>query len=260
MAGPFVHDGFSQAGDRTAWLGAGVDSDGVVRSLALDGSRVVVDGWTETGALTISGDVFASPPGAIIATPSRVQIPMAGLATPTQGWVIARLAMGFDAAGTGEKYVFSWRTDNSNRIGLPYGRDITRWQLGRFNGGTGSGLNVPDNFGAAGAKRTVAFEWTATALRFAFNGGAFASGANSSIPTLPANADIGSFAGSQAYIDSNILWLAIGAGTLTDADSTAVHAIGDTPPTWPELVDAVAEAALPTALWRAVDSSFVKVI
>jgi len=114
---------------------------------------------------------------------------------------------------------------------------------------------------AQGTPVSGAWAWTATNLGVSANGAAFGTRtANSSIPTLAAtSADLGSRAGSSVYIDSNVLWFATFAGTLTDADATALDAFGDTPPTPSMLVNACLPAADPTSLWACVDNVFQRI-
>jgi len=216
-------------------------------------------GQLETGS--IATPFIVTDGGTASRVDGRVQQTTAGLFTSTQGWVYARLK--YPQASTGmpaaaEAYVFSWRTDNNNRIGFSYFGGSQRWQATKLASGAGTGLNSNATF-AANTGASTLLAWTATHLRFSADGAAFTQVANTSAPTVPASVDIGNFA-NLAQMDGNVLWYVTGSGVVTDADSAALNAFGDTPPTPAALKSSLSMQAQPTSLWQAVDNTFTRIL
>lgn len=187
-----------------------------------------------TLTLTGSPTFNTGPPTSCTIDPTgsdRVQAPLSGI-DETQGWVAARLTMGFASSGGGGQllYLFDWRDDANNYIRFWYQWDAAGpgWGSGRKAAGSGSdGKWVGDTF-SAGDKRTVIMRWTATEWAQSIAGAAFSSLGNTNIPTLAATLfDIGSQA-AASQINSDVIWFAWGSGALVDADSTTINGFGDT--------------------------------
>ncbi len=192
-------------------------------------------------------------------TAGRVQLPVSGLFTETQGWVATRIDMdwGVSSEPGGFPVVWDWRDDANNLLQIVYFASDNTFNAYRGTGGTTSAAAVTTTH-EAGDSISLVHAWNATQTRISEDGAAFVNAANTLIPTLTAtSATVGSGStGNQ--VSSNVLWLATGSGTLTDADAAALNAFGDTPPTVRELYGAFSHpaSARPTALWDAVTATF----
>lgn len=220
-------------------------------------------GQLETGSIATSFIVTDGATASRVA--GRVQQPVADLFTATQGAVFMRVNPGWGnsaepGGGSGFPRFYSWFDDASNRIQATYNESTNQVTVARYAGGSSS-TNVLALTVTKSTPFSYASAWTATGVKQAVNGGAFSTPTgNLFIPVLTATSmDIGSLSGTGSFIDSNILWYATFAGTLTDADSAALDAFGDTPPTWAQLVGALPSTALVTSLWQAVDGTFMEV-
>lgn len=186
----------------------------------------------------------------------RVQLPVSGLFTATQGWVAARLRMGAAKDGS-QRRVFQWRDGADVRIEIH--ETSTGWLITRRDN-AGTFTEYADTW-SAGDSRSLLFSWDSTELHYSNNGAAIQDLANTTIPAISnANADIGSDGGTQ--ITSNVLWFATGSGTLTDADAAALDALPDALPTGPRTLDFVRRAVLPeavvTSAWAARNAVYGK--
>lgn len=185
-------------------------------------------------------------------TAARVQAP-AALLDETQGWVAMRVRFGGNLAES--RYGWAWRDDNNNQMYVRWNFSLSRWEMFRTSGGT-PGTAVKADTVAVGDMLTLIGRWTATQLGISVDGAAFATAAQSAVPTLAATAfDIGGLAGSGTELDGDVLWFACGTGTLTDADAAAIHAFGNTDPTW-EDIDDITLAAQVTAVWPADTAAY----
>jgi len=193
-------------------------------------------------------------------TAGRVQMPVADLFTETQGWIAMRMLMPYastdGASGTGR--YFAWETtDNFIRAFRSAG--ATPLAVQRQAAGVGNPVTKTGAWTAGDAISAVA-TWTAAGAGASLDGSTFSTVAQTAIPDLSglSTVDFGRQSGGSNVIDANYLWVATGSGTLTDADAAALNALGATPPTWAQLVSSVAICAMPTALWRAEDDTFIK--
>jgi len=192
----------------------------------------------------------------------RVQMPVAGLFTATQGAVAARLRTGISATatpfGAGYPCLFTWRDDATHEIAIQYNIDVDKWSIVRRAAGATRVNETNAQTFVPGDTLTVTCAWTATTLKATTNATAFNSGADANIPDIAAaDADVGSFTNTN-WVDSNVLWFATFAGTLTDDDAAALDAFGDTPPTSAQLFNALSAKSLPTSLWVAEDSEYLE--
>lgn len=188
-------------------------------------------------------------------TAGRIQQPVAGLFTATQGWVVARIKTGWASTTTyaTNPPVFEWRDDDNNRFNLEYATSDDAWQMVRGGSGTfGNARRTAQSF-AAGAGQTVIGAWNATQVRLSDNGNTFASASSAVVPTMTAtSADIGRQFTNAAHIDSNVLWYATGSGTLTDADAAVLNSYTQSVPGGLRtLRSSLNGAAKPTSYWGA---------
>ena len=239
--------------------------------------------WTATGNPAYAYIVYAGVPATFffvdgaqvelkpIATPyvetnggtasrsaARVQAP-ASLLDETKCWVTFRVAYGFPstATRTGVSYLFDFRDDGSNWLGL-YLDTANKWNAGRKAAAAGAVAQSAAQTFATDDEATIVFACDSGHVKVSTNGGAFTSVANTSIPTLAvALADLGTAVGG-AQFNGDVLWFACGTGTLTDADAARFHALGNATglalsdfelPTTPN-VD-------PTLVWNADDAGFL---
>jgi prepilin-type N-terminal cleavage/methylation domain-containing protein len=155
---------------------------------------------------------------------ARVQLPAALLNT-TQGWVAMRVRMGY-ASGTRsstDDFALIFQ-DSTHYIECWLDGSTRQFKLTRANGGSNNAVSAAQTW-LAGDPYTVIWSWTATQLKVSVNGAAFVTQPNALIPTITAPLlDIGngSIAG-DGIIDSDILWLSSGAGTLADADAATIN-------------------------------------
>lgn len=220
----------------------------------------------EDDSLTITGDPFntsPAPPGARIESGIRVQVP-SDLINETQSWIAFRVKMGWASNAPPAEFLRLWHwaddANNEMRTICATSGAAQLFTLRRESGGVGtSGPAVSATFGA-GDSITYIAAWEAARLRAAINGGAISNFADANIPTLAATTfDLGRDALSATlFINSTLLWVATGTGVLVGADSSGLHAIGDTPPTTREFYGALDHPATaePTGLWDAVSETF----
>ena len=227
-------------------------------------------GQLETGS--IATPFIATDGGTASRVAGRVQQPVAGLFTATQGAVFARVNPGMTHT-TGDfgdaRRVMDWRNAG-----------VTEFIILEFQGATGATAQVRYNSTAsggsnltltaanpmtAGTPKSVAYFWRQSPtnqMGISVNGASFTTGQQSTVVAATlnavANADVGG-APAGSTIRSNVLWYATFAGTLTDADSAALNAFGDTPPTWDQLYGILPSAAGLTSLWPAVDTAYEQV-
>jgi len=223
-----------------------------ITGLAPDGAVMLIDG--AQAELSSVATPYIETDGATAArSAARVQMPVAGLFTPTQGWVAARMRMGWvnTADPSGNPVVFDWRDDANNLLQLRFDTTGNTWEVQRRNtGGTGE-VTVADTF-ALSAAVTVIAAWDAANLKVSVDGGTFTSAAAVNIPTLAASTlDIGSIAGTSEHIASDVRTFATGRGTLSNGDAASIHTLlsaGD--PQMSQLPGS------PTGLWTAVNGVY----
>jgi len=225
-------------------------------SIAIDGVQIELS--------SIATPYIETDGGTAARAAGRVQMPVAGLFTATQGWVFVAYKPGW--ANTGgpntAPRVFSWGDSDATSQQIiinpasPANVTVNR----RNNDGAAAVTIDASETWSASALQSVLSRWTATDIGGSLNGAAIVTGANTSIPTyVTTTADFGTRVGDGLRaLGGNILWAATGSGTLTDADAVALNAIGATPPTMSQLRAAVAPAAQVTSLWRGVDTTFEK--
>jgi len=219
-------------------------------------------GQLETGS--IATPFIVTDGGTASRTAGRIQMPVAGLFTATQGAVVARVRSNYASTAdpvTDPGY-FTWADDNNNGFRCYYANSANTFNIRRASGGVVGSQGRLATF-AEDESFSVAFAWTATTVNAAFNGSFNTPTADTNIPTLSAtSADIGQdFIFTPNRISGqNFLWFATFAGTLTDADAAALNAFGDTPPTWAQIKGALPATVQLTSLWKAVDDGYERVV
>ncbi|MGE3857279.1 MAG: hypothetical protein AB7G21_10030, partial [Dehalococcoidia bacterium] len=71
-------------------------------------------------------------------------------------------------------------------------------------------------------------------------------------------AEIGARRDGARHIHSDVLWMVVGAGVLTDTDRATLNAYGDTDPDPEQLLRDLPVEAIPTALWWADRGRFFR--
>lgn len=177
------------------------------------------------GVATITGATFG-PSGVTIDASERVTVPI-GKLDETQGWIALRMIWGWSEGaepegGTGFPFLFDWRDDADNRLGLFFSEQFKVFGMYRAASATGGSADVAAT-AVAGVSEVVIGRWTAATVATSRNGGAFTSAANTAIPTLSASVfDVGSSEGN-AQIDSTFAGVLWGAGTLRDEDAGIIR-------------------------------------
>ncbi len=200
------------------------------------------------GSPTFGGDSSCTIDGA-----DRVQGP-AALVDESQAWVAVRARMNVASTdallvSTGITF-FSWRDDSTHKFycGAYETGSGVKFSMERY-AGSGTQAQSAAQTWAVDDEFTLVYAWEAGTLKVSVNGGAFVSAADANVPTLASTLiDIGSNNGSE-QANADILWLALGTGTLANADAATLHAFGDTDPDWSAL-------PTPTMLWTAESSTY----
>lgn len=210
-----------------------------VRTGAVTGARVFfVDG------AQIEEKKYATPyvhtdGGSALRTGARASTTYSNFLSPSQGHVTFRMRMGYASseltARTGAGAIprlLDWTTDTNNRIYVAISASGANgvFQIGRLSGGVGSsGASAAISWNA-GDYITVTARWDAANVYMTVNN-VTTSSANTSIPALPATIDFGSNgAGLSGYLDTDMLWVLTGTGTLAAGDLTALFNLGNSEP------------------------------
>jgi len=187
---------------------------------------------------------------------ARVQAPATGL-NATQGWFSTRVRMGWGATSAPGTFptIIDWRNDNSNKLTIYYTSSSQVFTVERRAAGSSTqAISATQSFNA-GDILTISGYWTPTTLSISVNGGAFASVANTNVPTITATSyDVGSV-GLNSQLDSDILWTATGTGTLTNGDATAINALGNADPDV-TFFSSTDSSSTPTMVWKANNANY----
>lgn len=209
-----------------------------------------IGGWqVETGARATP--YIQTDGGDATRAAARVQLPVKGLFTSTQGWIAIRIRYGWGSVPANAT-VFSWADSANERIELVY---ITNQWVGlKRTGGVGGNAAAAVNTPAVGDLDTLVLAWTGGTLGLSRAGLAFVSVANTSIPTTTATLmDLGqSTQAAGRFQSSDDFWFATGSGTLTNSDAAMINAFGsaDPPPkSFPGQC---------TSFWSAVNGTFLR--
>ncbi len=161
----------------------------------------------------------------------RVQLPVSGLFTATQGAVAARFRMGTTAHGL---LGFDWR-DGGNGIVLQYSTGAGGvWFCQRTNGASSDQSTfAADASWVVDDRRTAIARWQAAAgAGISLSGAAFVDAGTNNIPTMATtSADFASLAGTSNYVSGALLWAIAFKGTPTNADAALPWMVLDAVPT-----------------------------
>lgn len=246
--------------------GVEVDLGGGVKRVQTTQARATYDGTFRFLDLTLAAGVsidikwlqiehnpLATPYVASATTRAmaRVQAPTS-LLDKTQGWVAARVRMGFPSTNADlvNQYVAELTVDASNRVALNYsGAGVFNTQ--NVSGGGVTGTASKTQAFATGDSLTVVFAWTAATLYISINGSAFIAVSRGALPIgSPTTIDIGGARGIDGRaLYGDILWFAAGIGTLSNADAATIAAYGTEAPDASALLWPV-NAAM-TMVWKA---------
>lgn len=186
---------------------------------------------------------------------ARTLLPTEDVLNGIQGGVVVRIEI--TGALSGTPTYFDYRDDASNFLWLYYEVAGSRFRLERMVAGVSTVVSV-SAAASLGSKFTLEATWTATGISLRVNAGTASTASTGSGQLAATLADIGTKAGaSDGAADEQ--WVVAIAGTLTAADSTLLHAFGDTPPYLQALAD-LSASALPTALWDGAETTGQKVV
>lgn len=182
----------------------------------------------------------------------RVQGP-ASVLRVIQGWIAIRCR--FRWAGNTDVAVhrlFSWRDGTPNAIELLFDGAAHLALQGVFAASVDGDNN--SYTAAAETDHTLVGVWTEKDLRSSIDAGALLGNANRRFVPNIGSSTFDIFRAAQSAIqwgEGDVWWMAAGSGILSNADVAALHANGNTDPTWDELPKD------PTFLWTADDTSFL---
>lgn len=207
--------------------------------------------WDDAQVLTPIATPYVHTDGATASrSAARVQAP-AGLLSVTQGWAAFRIRAGFASADTplGDRRFAHWGAA-TGQLALYYNSATGR--AGTYRSDSGSDSVDSSTAWARDDLLTVVFAWTATQLKISVNGAPFTTVASTHIPVTPAALiDLGSLAGSSQFLDSDVLWVATGTGTLTNADTALLVGLAESDKDRATVAQTLSAAAVPTAVWPA---------
>jgi hypothetical protein len=207
-------------------------------------------------SFTASGVVFNGDSSCTIGDGDRVIGPI-GVTDETQGWVACRLHWGYASGALPHATVVHmiFGDNTTNRLTLT--TNATQHAMGRLSANVGASVNLTHGGFSSGAATTIIGTWTAVELKISKDGAAFIGAANSSIPVLATPTfDLGTGGTLFANLESNnpYYWVAMGTGTLSDANAATIHALGDTDPALSSL------PSTPTMIWSASGVNYQDVV
>lgn len=193
-------------------------------------------------------------------TAARVRIAVLRTLDEATGWVAARLRMGFDSTANPvlDPSVFDWAdTSWSDYILVQY-QNGNGWRTVEKNSGTAEVNAAIVSTFSAGDLVTTAGRWGAGTIGISVDGSVFTNSARNTIPDISNTlAEIGNSTSDQTrFIDSDILWMAVGRGVLTDADAARLHRLPDVLSNYDQVRAAVGQRADLRAVWLARTGTF----
>jgi len=211
--------------------------------LDLDGVQLEQKGFA-TPYVETSAGVATRNPGSITAP--------ASLINSSQSWVAARIRLGFASTApvnnNTNAAVFSLDDGTNNeRIQLVWNAPGAQWQVRRCHTNACDTTPVSADTFSAGDLRTVIMKWDASNNYVSVGGANFASAAIAHTPGALTSLYIGS-SSTGSPLDGDILWEAMGTGTLSNADATSINNFGNSDPTLAGL-NAIDSADASTFAW-----------
>lgn len=219
----------------TVAVAAGETGDQLVCAVSVNGTRAetfhLAHGMLESGQFVVAPYVATSGGTTATHAGGRVQLP-SSLLSAAQGWIALSLRVGFSSGvtpGQGFDWLFDWRNDGNNRLSLFYSEGAAAWFMRSDVASTVVDASSGTDTFAAGATRTVIGAWSAAGVQISLDGAPFVVSA-ATLPALTASRfDIGSLAGTGNWLCSDVLWVAGGTGTLTNADAATINAFSAAP-------------------------------
>jgi hypothetical protein len=197
-------------------------------------------------------------------TAGRVQGP-AIAANAAQMWVAYAFKPRYSSTQTPSNGVntarhFDWRVDSSNFVSVAFTETGLAFLTQRQSAAAGATATSAAQTFVIGDTFVVIGEYLPTSVinSVAKNAGAIATvtQAQSAVPAgMPVSFDIGSIGGASSFAFGTFLWFAMGNGTLTAADRTALAAYTATIPTFTVLSALNGGASGAALLWTAADAT-----
>ncbi|MGH7156500.1 MAG: Kelch repeat-containing protein [Candidatus Saccharimonadales bacterium] len=185
---------------------------------------------------------------------ARIQAP-AALAGTTQGWFAARVRFDFNSSavtslGAQGYTVMSLSQDSSNYLTLFYRAGDSSWRLRSTVAGASVGdATIVHTQNTGDYVTVVGYYLPNNTVAVSVNGSAFTTTTATSLPTFTTpTLDIGSLLGGTE-LDGDILWSAVGTGTISVTDASALNKLGNSDPTLGGLVASLNSSATPTFAW-----------
>jgi type IV pilus assembly protein PilA len=183
------------------------------------------------------------------ATASRavadVRAPTA-LLNSTQGWVAARVRIELSPSVDSAFTVFGWGSAlNSADLGMGW-RSVVGPGVHRNGTQTYINATVP-----VGTVVTLIMDWTGNQVGISLNGGIFSTASIPATNVTPTAFQIGAELGRATKAGSDILWLATGNGTLSNADAATINGFGNNDPQ----ASSFPSTAQATFVWDGVGST-----
>jgi hypothetical protein len=203
-------------------------------------------GFTSWDGFQVEQKAFATPYTPTTRGAGGGSLP-ASLPNLTQGWVAARFRAG-KASNVGTRISLATiRVDANNGIRLYHESLNNQAALGVTDSGTSKFAVILTPF-AAGDEHMFVGRWTAAGSSISVDGSPFTTPlARGTITgTPPVGFDIGNN-GTVEQLNGELLWLAYGNGTLTDADAAYLNSLGNSDPT----IDALSDTARTSVVWTA---------
>ncbi len=161
----------------------------------------------------------------------HVNVP-ARLLSVSQGWISLRFRPHSFLVDSVSRRLFTFGADSSNFFLAIFATGATPFlRIQNISGGSVVGLATlfPSSSPSEGDVLTATFSWNASNLNISYNGSSFTSGGRGAGSFAGSNLAIGDdfVSSTGAIIDSEVLWVAAGTGTLSDADAATIHGFGD---------------------------------
>lgn len=228
-------------------VAAGKTGDSLRLRVQVNGTRAesfwLAHGMLQSGVSLVTPYIATSQGATAARGAARVNAPTS-LLSAVQGWIAIRMRMGWAstvAASVAAGFPEAWDMRDAlsqNGLQLLYRSPSSDWRLRLLSGGA---VNVDASWAGAGNAFAAGDPITAIAMwatvggvlvpAISVNGGAAVSATSTLAGFVPANLmGIGSAASSAASIDSDLMWVAFGSGTLSSGDVAALAALPDAMP------------------------------
>lgn len=210
-------------------VAAGKTGDVLRMTVGINGSRAETI-WAAHAMLEIGvpqiAPYVATSGGTATHGVGRVYTDGVGVVTVAQGWVAARVKMGYPSSVAGTLYV-AQPSDGSAANRLAMRPNGANWVLIEVSGNVTSAAVTQTAAFSVGDYVTAVFAWDASGLYVSINGAAFTSAARGTQAIGPFTTfDVGSNLGDPlSTFNGNVDWLVCGEGTLAASDVAALNAL-----------------------------------